>query len=353
MGDADIALAHLGPSTLLGRGLGAYIALMIAGARPDLVRGAVLDDGSGLAGGGENPGSVYVPPPMTDRRHHAGPLGPDRPQPRPAPGRLRHRLRPPRPAVLRPGHPRQRRRPLPPPVGRRRRRRTRRPRVLRAGGAGGVRRGLTRWLSSGCVGGAPAPSGRGGTRQGRGRGVRPPGRRGRKRPESHPLWLPLVLAPDPRVPGRGRSGARTSTRSAGTGLGYGGSRIDGARAPRRAPGGPGPRGCVGLPRPEVGRAPKARGKEARPPWLPSVWPQPDDVGARATRPGGPARVRRRRRRGGRWGRCGGRGWLGRRGRRSGWDRWRGDRGGSPGPARSRGPAGWPPGRRTRRPRPRR
>lgn len=64
MGDADIALAHLGPSTLLGRGLGAYIALMIAGARPDLVRGAVLDDGAGLAGGGENPGSVYVPTPV-------------------------------------------------------------------------------------------------------------------------------------------------------------------------------------------------------------------------------------------------------------------------------------------------
>ncbi len=65
MGDADIALAHLGPSTVLGRGLGAYIALMIAGARPDLARGAVLDDGAGLAGGGEDPGSVYIPPPMT------------------------------------------------------------------------------------------------------------------------------------------------------------------------------------------------------------------------------------------------------------------------------------------------
>ena len=65
MGDADIALAHLGPSTLLGRGLGAYIALMIAGARPALVRGAVLDDGAGLAGGGDSPGSVHIPPPMT------------------------------------------------------------------------------------------------------------------------------------------------------------------------------------------------------------------------------------------------------------------------------------------------
>ena len=55
MGDVDAALAHLGPSTVLGRGLGAYIALLIAGARPDLVRGAVLADGPGLVGGGREP----------------------------------------------------------------------------------------------------------------------------------------------------------------------------------------------------------------------------------------------------------------------------------------------------------
>ena len=52
MADADAALAHLGPATVYGRGLGAYVALLIAGARPDLVRGAVLDDGPGLVGGG-------------------------------------------------------------------------------------------------------------------------------------------------------------------------------------------------------------------------------------------------------------------------------------------------------------
>ena len=62
MADADIALAHLGPCTVLGRGMGAYTALTIAGARPELVRGAVLDDGAGMAGGGENPSSVYVRP---------------------------------------------------------------------------------------------------------------------------------------------------------------------------------------------------------------------------------------------------------------------------------------------------
>lgn len=60
MGDADAALAHLGPATVYGRGLGAYVALLIAGARPDLVRGAILDDGPGLAGGGAEPGTPYV-----------------------------------------------------------------------------------------------------------------------------------------------------------------------------------------------------------------------------------------------------------------------------------------------------
>lgn len=62
MGDADAALAHLGPCTLYGRGLGAYVALLTAGARPDLVRGAVLDDGSGLTGGGAEPSTPVVLP---------------------------------------------------------------------------------------------------------------------------------------------------------------------------------------------------------------------------------------------------------------------------------------------------
>ena len=60
MGDADAALAHLGPCTVVGRGLGAYVALLIAGARPHLVRGAVLGDGPGLAGGGPAPGSPHI-----------------------------------------------------------------------------------------------------------------------------------------------------------------------------------------------------------------------------------------------------------------------------------------------------
>lgn len=69
MGDVDVALAHLGPATVFGRGLGAYLALLIAGGRPELVRGALLFDGPGQSGGGPHPGSpsllreVGPPPP--------------------------------------------------------------------------------------------------------------------------------------------------------------------------------------------------------------------------------------------------------------------------------------------------
>jgi len=60
MGDADAALSALGPLTLLGRGLGAYVALLLAGARPSEVRGAVLLDGPGLFGGPSAPASPSV-----------------------------------------------------------------------------------------------------------------------------------------------------------------------------------------------------------------------------------------------------------------------------------------------------
>ncbi len=63
MADADQALEELGEATVLGRGLGAYVALLLAGARPARVRGAVLADGPGLAGGGPAPGSPSVGPP--------------------------------------------------------------------------------------------------------------------------------------------------------------------------------------------------------------------------------------------------------------------------------------------------
>lgn len=68
MGDVDVALAHLGPATIYGRGLGAYVGLLAAGGRAEQVRGAILADGPGLAGGGATPVSPAIasavgPPP--------------------------------------------------------------------------------------------------------------------------------------------------------------------------------------------------------------------------------------------------------------------------------------------------
>jgi len=61
MGDADSALRHLKQATVVGRGLGAYVALLLAGARPAEVRGAILRDGLGLAGGGPTPATPSIP----------------------------------------------------------------------------------------------------------------------------------------------------------------------------------------------------------------------------------------------------------------------------------------------------
>jgi pimeloyl-ACP methyl ester carboxylesterase len=53
--DADAAAAHIGPCRVAGAGLGAYVALLLAGARPDAVCAALLLPGAGLAGGGALP----------------------------------------------------------------------------------------------------------------------------------------------------------------------------------------------------------------------------------------------------------------------------------------------------------
>jgi len=68
VGDVDAVLQHLDrPVTVLGRGLGAYIALLVAAARPDVVRGAVMVDGPGIVGGGVHPGSpALLRPPDSD-----------------------------------------------------------------------------------------------------------------------------------------------------------------------------------------------------------------------------------------------------------------------------------------------
>ena len=60
MGDVDAAIAHLGQVTVHGRGLGAYVGLLIAGGRPTEVRGVILADGPGLVGGGVRPSSPQL-----------------------------------------------------------------------------------------------------------------------------------------------------------------------------------------------------------------------------------------------------------------------------------------------------
>jgi pimeloyl-ACP methyl ester carboxylesterase len=60
MADVDAALDHLGTSTLLGRGLGGYVALLISGSRPAEVHGTIICDGSGMLGAGPVPGSAVI-----------------------------------------------------------------------------------------------------------------------------------------------------------------------------------------------------------------------------------------------------------------------------------------------------
>ncbi len=66
VGDVDAALCRIDePVTILGRGLGAYIGLLCAAARPDMVHGVVMADGPGLAGGGVHPGSRALVNPVS------------------------------------------------------------------------------------------------------------------------------------------------------------------------------------------------------------------------------------------------------------------------------------------------
>ena len=60
IGDVDAAIEKLGEITIVGRGLGAYVALLVAAARADAVRGGILCDGPGLSGGGPAPGTPSI-----------------------------------------------------------------------------------------------------------------------------------------------------------------------------------------------------------------------------------------------------------------------------------------------------
>lgn len=56
LADADLALAQIAESCVLaGAGIGAYVALMLAGSRADQVSTALLLEGAGLEGGGSLP----------------------------------------------------------------------------------------------------------------------------------------------------------------------------------------------------------------------------------------------------------------------------------------------------------
>lgn len=65
-GDVDVALRHVGEACLVGAGVGAYIALLVAAARRDLVAAALLLPGQGLEGGGAVPDFEKTPRSIAD-----------------------------------------------------------------------------------------------------------------------------------------------------------------------------------------------------------------------------------------------------------------------------------------------
>jgi pimeloyl-ACP methyl ester carboxylesterase len=63
MGDVDAAIEELAKEdgvTLLGKGIGGYVALLTAASRFDAVQGAIICDGPGLSGGGPAPGTPTI-----------------------------------------------------------------------------------------------------------------------------------------------------------------------------------------------------------------------------------------------------------------------------------------------------
>jgi len=82
-------MAQIGPACLAGAGIGAYVTLLLAGARPDAVPGALLLPGAGLEGGG------VAPDPAFDSLARWADLGPPLPGCDPAVRRLERDIRPP------------------------------------------------------------------------------------------------------------------------------------------------------------------------------------------------------------------------------------------------------------------
>lgn len=65
-GDVDVALRHVGNASLVGAGIGAYVALLVAAARRDVVAAALLLPGQGLDGGGATPDFERTPRSVAD-----------------------------------------------------------------------------------------------------------------------------------------------------------------------------------------------------------------------------------------------------------------------------------------------
>jgi pimeloyl-ACP methyl ester carboxylesterase len=94
-GDADVALARLGTARVAGAGLGAYVALLLAGARPEHVPAVLLLPGAGLAGSGPEPDPAHEPSLAWARLRDALPPPDERPAFDPFTTLLERELRPP------------------------------------------------------------------------------------------------------------------------------------------------------------------------------------------------------------------------------------------------------------------
>jgi pimeloyl-ACP methyl ester carboxylesterase len=94
-GDADVALARLGTARVAGAGIGAYVALLLAGARPEHVPGALLLPGAGLGGGGGEPDPAFEPSLEWTRLRGEPPSPGERPPCDPFTTQLEREFRPP------------------------------------------------------------------------------------------------------------------------------------------------------------------------------------------------------------------------------------------------------------------
>jgi pimeloyl-ACP methyl ester carboxylesterase len=94
-GDADVALARLGTARVAGAGIGAYVALLLAGARPEHVPGALLLPGAGLDGRGGEPDPALEPSLAWTRLRGEPPPPSERPPFDPFTTQLEREFRPP------------------------------------------------------------------------------------------------------------------------------------------------------------------------------------------------------------------------------------------------------------------